>query len=543
MDSVQNGAPWVSYLSKEEWVATFDWANGVMRECRIVEGAEPTAGWARLSAEWLRDYDHVLPLPPVDCAKRSLLVKGADGCVFNWNTGPERTGALTTVLPEVATLPAPYTTQYAPIVGRWSTRPASGTQFTVRVDMGGHRPTHGFSGDLCVASWDLVYESPHLRTIDLEIDAMADRPTFDSYNTADNPVPPGYVNRRLTLASIYAESGIELRNAGAVNQVGADDSGADLLWSNAELHTAMVHNFSGHADTQQWKLWTLVASRHVEGAGGIMFDQSGSQRQGMAVFYDASRGMFDYYWPYIYAHELGHCFNLVHSWDKANVGAVLGPGNGFADLSFMNYPREYSGNNGRGWDAFWELFPFTFTHDELVHLRHGFRNAVISGGAGFAAWGSAAYSDQDAALAATSTPTVDDTGLALTLSARPFAYGEPVTVEMKLARDGRDVPVRRDLSPRDENTVFTITHPSGTTRVFRPLARQCSGHREDSQVVLTADQPALYASAYLGSGADGQYFTDPGLYTVRAACWMGNRVRERESPLPMGPVVSASGLR
>ena len=51
-----------------------------------------------------------------------------------------------------------------------------------------------------------------------------------------------------------------------------------------------------------------------------MFEQQGKQRQGYAVFYqgiggttaDARRLQL-----YTCIHELGHCFNLLHSWQKS----------------------------------------------------------------------------------------------------------------------------------------------------------------------------------------------------------------------------------
>ena len=40
-----------------------------------------------------------------------------------------------------------------------------------------------------------------------------------------------------------------------------------------------------------------------------------------------------------YVHELGHAFNLLHSWQKnlADPPQPLGPNSGFGDLSWMNY--------------------------------------------------------------------------------------------------------------------------------------------------------------------------------------------------------------
>ncbi|MGI5170640.1 hypothetical protein ACQEU3_40460 [Spirillospora sp. CA-253888] len=598
MDSVQDGAAWRTYVFKGDRVATIDWASGCTRDCTIREGAQPTAGWAKLDTDWISDLDHVVMLPTVSGAKRSLLVKGTKGCVFNWDTGPEKVGELTALMPELAPLPAPYTTQYRPVSGRWEYA-ASGAVFPIRVDVDGPTSTYTLSGDLfarngatqtyhssftgkasvaasatelvatCTPTWsrsgmtistikvviprvpagqaapagrlelistgggssalNLAFQSPYFRTIELETDAMAGKPVFDSYDTATATVPPGYRDRTLSVASAYTETGIEMV-ASSTNELTLDGAEADtdLLWSNSELHAAMLAHFKGYADASQWKLWAFVASKvfdsSTQGAGttvGRMFDGIGKQRQGLAVFYDAQAtggeiGTREELHTWI--HEIGHALNLAHSWDKANVGAQLGARDGYGDLSWMCYSHKYQYDDTvQGSDAYWERFRFSFTTNELIHLRHAFYNNIVPGGADFFVTGATSkHAAADAALAAMSEPLADDSGLALTLSARPFLYGEPVAVEVRLARAGRDVQVDPDLSTEGGNLAFAIAAPSGATRMFRPLAHDCAGNRAPDLTTLTADLPALYASAYLGSGADGQYFTDPGLYRVRA---------------------------
>jgi hypothetical protein len=582
MDAVAETAAWKTYVFKGDRVASLDWATGTVREALIREGAEPTAGWGRLDAYWQCELDHVLPLPSVAGAKRSLLVKGTRGCVFNWNTGPEQTGPMSGLAPGLNALPAACLTPFRPVSGRYAAQTTSNA-FTVRVDVDRDRPMVVLSGDVWSVSggtrsfsasfridwptieasasqivvsgtpewkpglnvnnvrvviprvaagaapppatltlqfpgggtnrYTLNLESDFFRTVDLETDAMAERPAFISYDTSRAQVPAGYANRVLSVASAYAEAGLEVRAAGTVNVVAATDSGADLRWSDSELHTALTANFSQYADSPQWKLWAFVANRHVDATTlGIMFDRTGKHRQGMAVFYDAMRdnGQIGTRSELLcYVHEIGHAFNLVHSWDKAAVGAQGGP----SDLSWMNYDWKFPG----GAQEFWRRFPFGFTADEVMHLRHAHYTAIVPGGADWALYGSAALTADDAALAALAEPVTDESGLALTLSARPHLYGEPVTVEVKLALAAdRPVRVHDNLSPKGEHITFAITSPAGTVRIFRPLARVCSGHGQETLISLDADHPAVYASAYLGSGADGQYFTDPGLYTVRA---------------------------
>lgn len=368
--------------------------------------------------------------------------------------------------------------------------------------------------------WTGTRQSAMFRTVDMETDTMEGTAAFTEYDTSAGPTPPGYRNRVLTLASAYAEAGIELRNAGTTN-VAADTSG-DLLWSESELHTAMVANFSLHRDVPQWRLWTFVATYFtIEGVIGVMFDTEGSQRQGMAVFHKRLHdlglggGNVEFH---TYVHEVGHAFNLLHSWQKhfAQPPAPLGPRDGFGDLSWMNYPQKYRGSARSGSNAFWRAFPFQFSTDELRHLRHGFYRHIIPGGDDFIS-----HSAMEAGhLEAFAPPFTDETGLRLELGGKTaFEYGEPVMAEVKLSRTGTqgDVVVSAELSPKGEHLAFLITDPQGRSRVFRPIARLCSGHGPDERTVtLTEAEPAAYATAYLGFGADGLYFADPGRYRVSA---------------------------
>ncbi|QDY80000.1 hypothetical protein [Streptomyces qinzhouensis] len=355
------------------------------------------------------------------------------------------------------------------------------------------------------------------RSVEMETDSMEGTTVFQQYDTSRSPTPPGYRNRVLTLASAFAEAGIDLVGAGTSNTV-TDTSGADLRWSNAELHAAMTGHFSLHRDVPQWKLWTFVATSYAEGDGtlGILFDTFGSHRQGTAVFHTAlarygltgTRAEL-----FTYVHEIGHAFNMLHSWQKPL--GKLGPNWGRGDLSWMNYAQEYNNGKGRvGTVHFWEDFPFRFTDGELRHLRHGFYRHVVPGGDNWTV---------NAALVAGeafTAPAADESGLALTLGGKTgFAYGEPVMAEVKLSRTGthREVTAAEEIGGHSERTSFAITDPSGRTRVFRPPVRRCAGHGQaEATTTLNDQRPAVYATAYLGYGGEGLYFAEPGRYQVTA---------------------------
>ncbi|MBF8185334.1 hypothetical protein ITP53_06200 [Nonomuraea sp. K274] len=377
------------------------------------------------------------------------------------------------------------------------------------------------SGTAVVAgrTYRVGFVSPYFRGVTLEQDSVVGTVPFVSYHTGSLPGPGGSAARELDVRAAYAEAGVEvtLTEPGVIP---VDGSGADLAWDDAELHHAMTQQFSAFGDAPAWRLWLLVASKHVGGYRGIMFDYNDAhQRQGSAVFYDAIKGTT----PEAqraqlrtYVHELGHAFNLLHSWQKnlATPPQPLGPDGGFGDLSWMNYVQNYSPG---GEPAYWAAFPFQFTDPELVHLRHGFHRDVVMGANAFGVGA--------AEIEPFEQPAEDSSGLRLELRAKEsFELGEPVVVELKLSCAGGARTTHGHLHPDTEFTQVSITQPGGRTVLYRPMMRHCVD--ASPEIRLDAGNPAMYRSAYVGHGRDGHYFQEPGDYQVRAqyAAADGSRV-------------------
>lgn len=366
------------------------------------------------------------------------------------------------------------------------------------------------------ASYVCAFGSASLRTVRYEQDSVAGAVPFISYDTGSLPQPAGSPARVLTVPAAYQEAGIELLTSGITNVIPAGTAGP--TWSDSELHAAMVSHFSLFANVPQWAVWMLVATAHDDGYRGIMFDYSDTfQRQGAAVFYNAIQGAdaaSQRAALRTYVHELGHAFNLMHSWQKnlATPPAPLGPNNGFGDLSWMNYPQNFQGGPGQsGTTAYWAQFPFQFTDNELVHLRHGFYRNVVMGGSAFGT--GAAEVDPEAF----EKPITDNSGLALELRTdrASFGYGEPVVVELKLSTtDLRGRDTHGHLHPADDFATVAIQQPSGRVVAYRPLLRHCVD--EEATVRLDPARPAIYDSAYIGFGRDGFLFDTPGRYRLRA---------------------------
>ncbi len=364
--------------------------------------------------------------------------------------------------------------------------------------------TSGSPGAIYVCPFQSIY----FRTAQYEQDVVSDvvTPAFTSYNTGS--LPSGGPARTLSVAGAYAEAGIEMQTAGVWNVVPVSGAGPDSKWSNAELHAAMQTQFSLWKEEPQWKVWLLATQLHEMGPGlyGIMFDQQGKQRQGCAVFHYGIGGTTSdklRLQLYTYVHELGHCFNLLHSWQKSY--AVPPVPNRPSALSWMNYPWNYPG----GANAFWTAFPFQFDDPEVIHLRHAFRNNIIMGGNNFAV--GAALEDPQAFA----DPVEDNSGLKLELETRKsFASGEPIVVEIKLrTTDTRGKRVNSQLHPNAGFVQVGIRKPSGEVMVYEPLMEHCI---VPEMTVLDAENPSIYDSAFIGYGKGGFYFDQAGQYQLRA---------------------------
>ncbi|MEU4406170.1 hypothetical protein AB0F88_16740 [Streptosporangium sp. NPDC023963] len=565
-------------LIKGDQCAVIMWGQGVGYQGPLsgMEGA----GWKKLPKDMSGDFDHAIMCFPGG-GYRTLFIKGDKVMDLDWGQGPIAVGTWAEVLPGLAALPADFQKPRLPAAGRFSGT-TGGTRVELRVDLEGELPVvsgdfftdgdyrnsfvlegdepltlpatitgvakfaSGTSAPLISVRVDKLapgavatltrsaedktnaitytcsYASRFLRTIDWEVDVMAGTTPAGQYATTTHPRPPGLAKKIVTVQSAYADAGIEVRTSGAVNEVAVDETGPDLKWSDAELHAAMVSNFSGHANTEQWKLWSLVATRYVEeGVRGTMFDhddEDDSQRQGVAMFSDEIRDQ-GYAGTRMeirtYVHEIGHALNLKHSFDKnaAIPPQPLGPRDGYGDLSWMNYVDAYQAPDGEeGEEAFWRDFTYQFTDNERRHLRHGFYYDVVPGGHRMGTNAADRPFLKEFAL-----PPASGSGLRLELSGRSaFSHGEPVVAEIKLSLDGSTSQAEAfpTLSPRRDSLTILVTDPAGAIRPFRPLARSCGSL--DQTLTLNADTPALYDSAYIGYGAGGLTFPEPGTYRLRA---------------------------
>ena len=364
-------------------------------------------------------------------------------------------------------------------------------------------PANGATG----ATYICNYQKRGFRTVRLEQDCTSGVTPFNSYSTGS--LTSGGAARVLSVTSAYAEAGIEMTNAGVANVVPMALAGADAKWTNAELHNAMVNHFSIYQNSSAWDVWLMHAMDHINGAGlyGIMFDQAGLHRQGCAVFYRSLAGASatqQRLQLYTCVHELGHCFNLLHSWQKSL--ATPAKPNIPNSLSWMNYPWGFPA----GPTTFWNNFPFQFDNVEVAHMRHGLRNNVVMGGNPFAT-GSSLH-DHDLQMFQENVENHSTLDLEIE-SKRSYLLGEPVVLETKLkTTSSRNKRVISNLHADYGFVILAIKKPGGNVLVYEPIAERCA---VPEHVILNGKNPGIYESSYIGFDKHGFIFDQVGNYEIR----------------------------
>jgi hypothetical protein len=359
------------------------------------------------------------------------------------------------------------------------------------------------------AVYSCAFESRFFRTVSYERGRASDvsSPEFLSYNTA--AFPSAGANRILSVQKAYAEAGVEVQVLPEADLIDISDAGKDAQWSDSELEASMQLHFDQFRDVPQWKVWEMVCQLHELGPGlyGIMFDyQDAHQRQGCAVFHAGIGGITNdklRLQLYTYVHELGHCFNLMHSWQKSLANP---PGTDRPDSpSWMNYPWRFPGGEA----AFWNAFAFQFDNGEIAHIRHAFRDQVIMGANAFGA--GAALTDPRAFAA----PVRDRSDLVFEIATpRSVLLGEPVVLRLNLkTTSGRGKTVHGYLHPTTGLVKIAIQKPGGEVHLFEPIMEHCVSGQ---QTFIDVSSAALQDSAYIGYGKRGLYFTQGGLYKIRA---------------------------
>lgn len=374
--------------------------------------------------------------------------------------------------------------------------------------------------------YPLNFVSQYFDSVEFEVDRVSNAtPVVTAYNTSSHPNrPAGLAAETINLQTTFRRAGFDVSMSPGVSTIPVSGAGANGTWSDAEMHNAMTTFWSRFANMPQWAMWVLYAARHDMGRslGGIMFDDIGpNHRQGTAIFTDsfivdapagdpnpAAWRNRSVYWTAV--HEMGHAFNLAHSWQKA-LGRPQVDGDPWIPLanepearSFMNYPTRVAG----GQQAFFANFDFRFSNNELIFMRHAPRRFVQMGNENW--FENHGFEE-----------VPDDPGAFFKLHLRPnrehnnFAFLEPIRLELKLENvSGTGQQVDEDAVSDSHHIAILVRRDGAETQKWRPFATYC---HEPRYTVLKPGE-SLYASHFVAASSDGWLIDEPGFYTVQAAC-------------------------
>jgi hypothetical protein len=322
----------------------------------------------------------------------------------------------------------------------------------------------------------------------------------------------------LSLEAVYRRAGFEVTRSGGDNVVPLPGAGPDVRWSNQEMHDAMQVYWSRFAPRAQWSVWVFFAAQHEMGPslGGIMFDDIGpNQRQGTAIFNNSFIAQAPNADPnaaawvqrmrfWTAAHEMGHSFNLAHSWQKSLGTAWIPLNDEPGAHSFMNYPYRVPPGPE---NVFFRNFEYRFSDGELLFMRHApFR---------FVQHGNATWFDhhgfESANVQAASAFKLE---VRVNRPRAEFEFLEPMVVELKLSNvSGEPRLIPENVLANNERMTVIVKKDAGQARQYLPFARLCL---EERRSVLGPGQP-VYESLFVGAGRNGWDLAEPGSYTIQVA--------------------------
>ncbi len=302
------------------------------------------------------------------------------------------------------------------------------------------------------------------------------------------------------------------------------------------MHDAMQTYWSRFAGKAQWAMWVFFAALHESGTslGGLMLDEIGRNlRQGSAIFSDsfistAPAGDANpaawvqrmRFWTA--CHEMGHAFNLAHSWQKALGAPWIPLANEPEARSFMNYPYNVHG----GQTAFFSGFEYRFSDGELLFMRHA--------PARFVQMGNADWFDNHGFQQASISPEPAFRLELRTNRERPlFEFMEPVVVELKLTNVlSHPQLIHENLMSMLDRMTVILKKDGKPTRQFLPYAQYCW----QSGVRKLNPRESVYESLFISVGRNGWDMAEPGYYTVQVALHLdkedivSNQLRVRVTP-------------
>ncbi|MDZ4719871.1 MAG: hypothetical protein SH847_15585 [Roseiflexaceae bacterium] len=357
----------------------------------------------------------------------------------------------------------------------------------------------------------LGWVSDSFRRATLEIDTLKNA-------VAPQPVPALSGGGIEDFKSVFTSVGWDLNVV--YDQVSLDPPvgvNPNDCWPNAKLHELMlsVRKLTTNLD-KEWHMHLVVIPAKMGCSRGIMYDQIGVPREGVASFSDdgyptsdsanfgaaANKKQRDTPRAFLRSasHEVGHGFNQVHQEQELgsdnsimtttpNVANVLGgPASGL--------PGVFPNNINLG-------FNNTCRH----HLIHFPDIAVRPGGMTFGS-GHGAIAGTDRHFFGEG-----ELQLSLTPAQTQIELGEPLPLRWSLTNTSASpIPAPSDIRIETHNTFISVTNPHGTAKLMPTFVIEC----EHVEMRLLQPGDTLEAETRLFWSTNGFAFESPGKHNIAA---------------------------
>lgn len=370
-----------------------------------------------------------------------------------------------------------------------------------------------------VGTVSIRWVSRFFRRAKVEIDALT-----GSVAAGPVPDPPGTGSEWFN--TVFAKIGWDLSVVTDQTNVAAPAGVVPTnCWSNTDLHALMQaqRNPNANLDTE-WYMHLMFVPAQFGCGRGVMFDQIGVPREGVASFSDdgypanesanfgtaTNKRQRDVPRAFLRSacHEITHGFNQIHQEQET-----------MADNSIMTTTPSVADVLGGPTTGAPGVFPdqINLGHNLTVrnHLVHMPDPVIRPGGWPFGAWfGGSVPQAADRA-------SFDQTELTLTVTVERdrIVLGEPVLVSWTLTNSSPvSLRVPNDVSPEALFATVHVTDPHGTTKAHRPVAIVCD------TVSLRPLDPgqSVAGSMRLYWSMAGFAFERPGQHTVTVVVqWAG----------------------
>ena len=400
-----------------------------------------------------------------------------------------------------------------------------------------------------ITKYMCVKKSHYLRDIELDVQVVKSlntEPILPLYDTNWSiNRPPDLSRRILTVEECYREAGINLATIYRGNII--DNVPASFVyWDDAELYDAMETYYNDQS-LSAWKIWCFICGNYIRNnVFSMMFDADirfanvsndsetdkfidkdiKPQRLGFVIFKnnffidkltsESTVKKEEQICPmrrYLcsFVHEVGHVFNLVHSWNKDNPSS----------LSWMNYPGNYPygpNDTRNSEDEYWNNFRFRFDIEELTHMRHGDRVSVLMGG-------DPVYTSmKQNIITPDHFPLIWENGSPIEFLLRSqdyFEFMEPIEIELRL-KNLLNYKINIDIlfNPEFGRITVFIQDPYGNIKKYLPIII-----KESTPVLMPLlpsrekdqEKTDRYSeNIVITYGKDGFYFKHPGDYLIQA---------------------------